>query len=587
MRDRILKTLFFSYSLITFSDVGYCWEHLQTPNLQTFWQQGLKAVAEFKIDLFQLGNKHSEKDHITFKEPFVLEDESGLIRVSSFIKSEQDTLLIMNDLSYNLIKDAQTQMKLNFKTMEKLKTLGWQMVGFSGLEGRRNTYPDMSGMIFYNPKRNLIIVVYRGTGGNKDGWDTNFDAAKINPYKIQKEFCKDLYDEVVEIVRSSDHYEALKGIKKIIRKAQEDDLNLAKANETYSKVTSYIKEQNLEEHMTVGIINAFDQKLELMSTVDKIGSNIEGEVHKGFLKKYLSTKNEVLGILKNHIKGMSPDQKKKLKIIFTGHSQAGATGNLALTDICINHGKELFGKKFKNQTDFRFYGYYLSAARAGDKAYRKWVHQHLGKSFIIRQNVEGDPTPVSSGDEKMAEYVERIPVIGEILAKRIAQFDDTGYLLLDDGHKVWKRARDLYEQEGYDIDKFTEVEDFVRYLASWVIEDQSAIPKYLAPKKDGDSFLWSPLRWTKSRIKAAKTFNLIRQSFNGDQEALKELEALKDLFISRYAHLHYGHHKPEIGAAFDPYVVGRDLDSMAIRGKKHIEEKQFNDDKKIDKFTTK
>ncbi len=526
-------------------------------------------LAPLKADEYQLGKNHNANDHITMTEPFVLLDDEQTFRVSPFLKSEQDTLLRMNDLSYKLIKDADAQIKLTVVEMEQLKTLGWEVRGFSGLEGRRNTYPDLSGMVFFHPINNLMVIVYRGTAGNKDGWDTNFDATKMGAHKVQREFCKDLFDEVLELIRTSEQPKQYKRIKKIIRAAQKDEYGLKKAKEIQSKVVSFCKSKELEDELTRDILNAFSMKLELMTNVDKTKSHMVGEVHKGFLKKYLSTKREVLEIIKANVNSLPAAQRAKLKIIFTGHSQAGATGNLALADICGNHGKEIFGPKFDNKKTFNFYGYFLSAARAGDKDYKKWVHEKVGREFIIRQNVEGDPTPVSSGDEKMGELMARIPVIGEILAKRITQYDDTGYLLLDDGHKTWKRARNLYEREGFDINKFEETEDMVRYLASWVVNDEESVPKFIAPKQEKTSFFWSPIKWIRNRVKTARTLNHIRNAIMGDKEAAKKLEGLSDLILTRYAHLHYGHYRPGTGAAFDPEVVGRDLDAMAKRGHKH------------------
>ncbi|MBP6985906.1 MAG: hypothetical protein KBB83_04870 [Alphaproteobacteria bacterium] len=506
-------------------------------------------------------------DHRELREPFILldDDEPG-IRVSTFLKQEQETLLRMNELSYKLIRDADSQIKLALDEMQLLRQAEWEIYPFSGREGRWNTYPDLSGLVLYHAKYNLIIVVYRGTAGNKDGWDTNFDATRTKAKKVQKEFCRDLLDELASIIRNSPQAKSLKELKTIVRNAQETKPSYKNAQATAEKITSYLKNNAIEESDRDALLKAIAIKMEIMDAVDKLGCNIEGQTHKGFLKKYLSTKREVLDILKSITQKMSKKQKYDLKIVFTGHSQAGGTGNIAMADICANHGKEIFGSDFRNDEDFHFYGYFLSAARIGDKVYKKWVHDHVGKPFIIRQNVEGDPTPVSSGDKKIGQFLHTIPVVGELLAKNISHYDDTGYLLLDNGHQVWKRAKILYEQEGYDMDSFAETEDTVRYIASWVLMDESAVPKFLAPKQDNTSFFWSPIKWVKNRIRAAKIANLIRQALTGDQDATKELTDLSEVILTRYAHLHYGHYYKDIGAVFSQTIVGRDLDKMALEG---------------------
>lgn len=522
----------------------------------------------FRPQLYTLGD-HRPEDHLYLPEPLIVLDEHENIHVSDFLKYEQPNLLRLNDLSYKLVRSAEKQVHVTAQEMEILRNTGWIIDGFSGLEGRRNTFPDMSGIVCFNPEHHLIVVVYRGTAGNKDGWDTNFDATKMNPQKVQKEFSKDLFDELIDMIKESECPRRLKAIKKIIRQAQKEEPGLPIIKTTYTEIQKQAKLQNIDPDLTDELFEAIASKIDLMEGVESLGYNIKGEVHKGFLKKYMSTKRDVLHLIKSHLKSMTPEDRAKVKIVFTGHSQAGATGSLALADICINHGADLFGKNFDNKKDFKFYGYFLSAARAGNKEYRKWVHQHVGRTFIVRQNVDGDPAPVSAGDARMHHVVSQVPVVGELLSKHFMLYDDTGYLLLDDSHKVWKRARELYKEQGLDISRFEEIEDLVCYVASWVMEDEENVPKFLAPKTQDTSFFWSPIKWVKKRIQTAQTINLLRRMLMGDTQAAQELEEFSEIVLMRYAHLHYGHHHPETGAVFDPEVVGRDLETMAQRGHKN------------------
>lgn len=496
-------------------------------------------------------------------EPLVKITHAGR-QVSPFLKDLQDALLRMNDLSYNLVKGAGKYMEFNVNEMEKLQKEGWRIKGFTGLEGRRNTFEDLSGIICYHPEKNVITVVFHGTASNVEGWETNFDGQRFKPWKIQQEFSKDLFEDALQQLKTSGANKSnLKAFKEFMQnKLKHEDLSIVNVNRAKDMLQDLISANRIDNDLGGDLLHRFKLKLEMMEYTAQNGVKVEGEVHKGFFKKYMSTKPEVLGLLKEFINNMTPEQKKAVKIVFTGHSQAGGLGNIALADITANHGKELFGPDFDNRSSGKFYGYLLSAARAGNKDYVKWMHENIGKDYVVRQNVQGDPVPIASGDREMAKLLrELIPGAGEVLST-LADYDDVGHLLLDDGNEAWQRAKNLYGKEELSLDEFDKLDDAVHYIASWLVEEKS-IPEFITSKK---STTWNPITKIKTWWNTAKAVSLINEARKGDEKARSKLAKLLE---QRYAHLHYGHHREGMGAVFTPNVVGRDLDKMLQKGETH------------------
>lgn len=231
------------------------------------------------------------------------------------------------------------------------------------------------------------------------------------------------------------------------------------------------------------------------------------------------------------------------------------------------------GANFDNEASGTFAGYFLSAARAGDKSFKKWTHDQVGQDQIARQNVNGDPVPIASGDVEVAKMLkELVPAAGETL-ERLAGYDDAGHLLLDPGHETWQRAKGIYGQNKVNLSQFDKVDDAVSYLASYIV---SEAPEYLVGQKTQPvGFFSSPFKWISQRWNAASMANLIRKSMKGDEVAKA---TLMDVLTKRFAHLHYGFDHGEIagtkiGAVFTPAIVGKDLDKMLEIGQAHEAER--------------
>jgi hypothetical protein len=507
---------------------------------------------------------------------FIQMDDQGKLTPSPFFEEMQDTLLRLNDLSYNLVKVGPEYLRRADEEMEQLKAEGWRLVGFGGLEGRRNTYGDLSGLVCFHQEKNRVVVVYHGTAGNKDGWGTNFDGQKMRAYEIQKEFYKDLVEEVLAHIEAAKlgplERRRLKGLTDYIEKSLEhnsveerhryESLVLTEAIEGHARLKLLISSQKVKPELGQALDDAFFNKIELMKDVETLGIKIKGQVHKGFLKKYLSTKFSLLGLLKKFI-------NSKTQVVFTGHSQAAALGELALADMVGNHLADLLLVGLDNLESGMFAGYFLSGARTGDTVFKNWVHENVGQNQIARQNVNGDPVTIALGDKKIAEWLlGNVPAAGEALQDLVG-YDDVGRLLLDLPLEVWLRAYAQYELSDASLARFRTLDDAIRVLGKTIVEE---LPEFIQGKPNKVVGFFGSIKNFFSGIwNTGSMINLVKKAAQGDAKAREELA---DLIKKRFAHLHYGFdygfvNKTHVGAVFAPRIVGRDLKRMLEQGRLH------------------
>lgn len=499
-------------------------------------------------------------------ESLIIATENG-VQGSPFLKSMQDTLLRMNDLSYNRVKAGDAYLRFADNEHTRLEREGWDIRGFRGLEGRRSDFIDLSGIVSYNADLNVIAVVYHGTAGS-EGWETNFEAMKLNPRYLVMELGKDLYEEMREKFSATLFNPAVKELKQTLKAFSQQEFTSSRMadilHQIEDMVTNGVIDSALGQHLSAPI----RLKLELVDYIEKTGVNIGGAIHKGFAKKYFSTKREVINLIRVFVQRLPADKVKSVKIVMSGHSQAGGTANLAQADIMANHSEEIFGTKINNSQSGTFYGYFLSAARVGDRVYARWMHENVGKDNIARQNVKGDPVPIASGDKDMAKTLKAsVPALGELLSET-ADYADTGHLLFDDAKEVWERAKASYLKAGIDV---YELEAFTNglYNAASMMFGTEAIPDFIATQPEYCS--WNPITKAKNCIDTIGFANKTISALRGKSTAQNELS---DLATKRYAHLHYGHFRREVNTAvFDPLVVGRDIDKMLMQGVQHEEKK--------------
>jgi len=119
------------------------------------------------------------------------------------------------------------------------------------------------------------------------------------------------------------------------------------------------------------------------------GANKSFKVHRGFLKKYKSIRDDVL----DYVKNANPK-----KIIVSGHSQGGAMASLALEDLEFHGYQAVRGIVFgcprvfsKTTEEYRFYNL-LRVENGNDivtKFPMKWQgYRHFGKGLLIGSKKE-------------------------------------------------------------------------------------------------------------------------------------------------------------------------------------------------------
>ncbi len=330
-----------------------------------------------------------------------------------------------------------------------------------------------------------------------------------------------------------------------------------------SGVVSYNEEKSLLAVTYHGTATINDGHLEGWATnfdAEPIyaGGHFPGLIHQGFSKKYNSTAQDLINIIRLFKRQMTEEQKKKLSIIFTGHSQGGATANLALYDTCANYGEELFGQGFNNIETPRMFGYFLSEPRVGNEDYANAVHQIVGEQNIVRQNVQGDPVPVALGNRFFGK------ALGWLFPKlkRISIYKDTGTLLLDSGAKIWKRMNTPeLRKERWDYQKSV----LISFISDQVNSFTYALNpigffKEIAEEVKATSLPFKAPRalWSFSKGFAKRALGLFRPGV----KAIKDITV--DALTTRLAHYHYGFNfRDDRGAIFDPRVVSAtNLDSL-------------------------
>ncbi|CAM2865368.1 lipase family protein [Legionella worsleiensis] len=511
------------------------------------------------------------------------DEQSNRLKTSIFLKEIQATLLDMNSLSYSIVREGDTYRKEKVEMEKKLEAGGWEINVFYGLEGTHSTHCEPSGYVAFNKERNIICVVYHGTAGNKEGWETNLDSKKVVFAQLNDNFIRDCLNEVsfqlkdtslfMEISDLIYNYEktgyltsneSIKAISKYLQEKLHESLESRKilyqdlASSSAYDVINYLKLLcrilgNIIQSNKIELLTDFCKiRLDLLENLSRFQSEIiEGNIHAGFLKKYISTKKSLLELVGNAVNDVESARIADLKIVFTGHSQAAATANLALYDLCRHYGAKIFGDGFNNCESNQIIGYFLSAPCVGDRHYAESLYRCVGKHNIIRQQVYGDPVPELLADNQITNEFRQLPFIGRAFQNHTG-YADTGYLLLEDYHDTWLRARSLYSSMGNNMSQADRLGPIIRYYASFY--DKSKVPVFIAcPDNEPESF-----------SDQKESLEFFGSSFTG------AFQKNRSLFILRYAHLHYGFYRESIGAHFNSDIVGRDLDNLLHRGENRM-----------------
>lgn len=564
MMNSVRKTLLLSTAVaVVLTQPGFVVQAAGPDELmiENMTQSHVSAQSSAFDDPIALQKQNEKLQRSVIAETLIKETEEGKV-ASSLLTNMQDTILRMNDLSYNLVKGGGKFLEFSTNEMENLQKEGWVIRSFTGLEGDRSTFEDLSGIVCYNRAQNVITVVYHGTANNAEGWETNFDGQLVKGNQIQKVMTKDLFEETRATLKAVAEKSNITELKTFLKsKMKSEEFGKDTIVQAQQMVEKLMAENKLEAEIGNDMLHQFKMKLDICDYLEKTGCKIEGDVHSGFAKKYYSTKQEVMCLLKEFVDTMTPEQKKNVKVVFSGHSQAGGTGNLALADIAANHGKELFGSGFDNKNSGTFNGYFLSAARAGTKDFVKWAHDYVGQDNIARQNVAGDPVPIAAVDSEMGKFVRKnLPAAGKILSKEASGYADTGHLLYQDWREGEKLARACYETDGVSIEDFKTLDTAIHDVLSNVL-DEKDIPEALITYKSNRSS-WNPFNAFSKLSNLWSAKGTIQAALKDEHMKAK----LENLFERRLAYFHLGHYKEGVGATFDPRVVDRNLNGMLKRG---------------------
>ncbi len=197
-------------------------------------------------------------------------------------------------------------------------------------------------------------------------------------------------------------------------------------------------------------VNLDHQLIEVTLGKDPKGKDIVSKFHRGFFKKTQESIPDLWNVMKKYIDSLSDEQKAKLQIWFTGHSQGAALAPLAAAFIAEKL-KEIFGPNFSNKDSNTIKVYVFSAPRAlGDVKALQWFEETLGKHNVIRQNVIGivasDIVTVASFGKTSTALLQLTPIMGQYLAETFgggsevgAGSNSFGYLAGDDIKDIWKR----------------------------------------------------------------------------------------------------------------------------------------------------
>lgn len=185
-----------------------------TTSLQAFSPLEDDEIAHYSTTIsglqYQEDRDVSQQQKI--HKPFIITREDGSMKVGSFLKKIQPTLLKFNDLSYSLVKGGGTHLALAVKDQELLEQAGWSFKGFYGFEGRDFAHGDLAGLVAYHPQKALMTIVYHGTatvGDGVHGWDTNFDATPVDgseynlpnfPGRIHRGFAKKYFSTSQQVI---------------------------------------------------------------------------------------------------------------------------------------------------------------------------------------------------------------------------------------------------------------------------------------------------------------------------------------------------------------------------------------------------
>lgn len=224
-------------------------------------------------------------------------------------------------------------------------------------------------------------------------------------------------------------------------------------HEDISGFIAYHAQENLIAVIFHGSANDHDWETNLdfiKIKASQANLTMEGEIHRGFALKYASIKPELERELNKIFEAMPENERKNTQIIISGHSHGGSIASLATTDLAEDLLKKLF-PTFDNPKHNRLFGYFISAPSVGDTRFKAWSDTVVGKENIISHVARHDVVASALPGRTIQYLLQKVPVFGKALSKKIAGYEQTGTLALEKKEDVLHRVKEL-SQEYHDAD---------------------------------------------------------------------------------------------------------------------------------------
>ncbi len=503
----------------------------------------------------------------------VQEDPEGKITINPLFARHQETILDMNNLSYAIAKRQGFSDEMN----RWVEMLNKSSADLQAMPDSTDSFLGMSMITLCEMEEREYNQMVRGKIAECES-KINMFGARVERYRTE------LLSKGWEL-RVIEGRTGYKTIGEDDRRFVEDDRGFV----------AYHPASNLMTVVYHGSRNEYDWETNFDGSKVKAPSvNLElpefVEIHRGFGHAVASTHANAREAILDVVKKLGTEKRQDLKIVYSGHSQGAAVSQAAAVLAAATIGKEIFGPQFNNaeSNSFQYYGLSVPRVFAG-KVTKTWVEGMFGKDNMIRQNVHGDPVPVSAV-KKLSNFqqdflktliqpnfkkaaaqwmlhkgnMDNIPFISQWLATKLENGIDWGTNLTTDFLKNRPQFKLFLEKKIEDA-----VEDFVGFegvghlaLDSvtaahkrnlWA-QTTSFLGRFASNTKDVVTGYYSKL--TGQKTTAPGFWGLLKNTAT-------------DALYTFTAPLHYGSTVADEGGSFDPNVVGRDVAKLVGIGKAH------------------
>ncbi len=268
--------------------------------------------------------------------------------------------------------------------------------------------------------------------------------------------------------------------------------------------------------------------------------------HTGYLEKYLSLKLSLFGDIGEMLSLIPFEERHRLVVVITGHSQGAGVVQPASLDIISHWGPRIFGKGFSNISSPHFFLYALSGPNVvGDDTTKQLYYRIVGKDNIVRHSSVFDiVTYACLGQKYESKWLLNLFLQGLFGVE--TGFRHVGHLAIDDVRCLLSRGFKANGQQEY----LTNLDQIVTHLTD-------GYQYYLKAHQD---YWWIMRRIDKIRaiISYQKAFNLMGGI--GNFVALQHYGSLRPKYKKGQTTLSYG---------FNPTMPSVRLSLALERGEQH------------------